>query len=66
MLVYGKLRAHAVTVGAHLSSHWPLSLSWKLIHYPGTQGHCDIQVSTLPSLGFSRYPFINQPIWEDE
>ena len=36
-----------IAVGAHLSLHWPLSLWWKLIHYPGTQGHCDIRLSTV-------------------
>ena len=36
-----------MAVGVHLSSHWPLCLWLKLIRYPGTRGHCDIQVSTV-------------------
>ena len=36
-----------VAAGAHLPSHWPLSLWWKLIHYAETQGHCDIQLPTI-------------------
>ena len=47
--------AHAVAAGPHLPLHWPLSLWWKLIRYPGTHGHCDFQVCivylTLVSLG---------------
>ena len=59
--------AYAIAVGFHILSHWPLSLWWKLIRYLGTQGHCDIPVSTvyLPQ-AFPKYPFIHQPVWEDE
>ena len=54
-------------VGVHLLSHWPLSLWWKLIHFTGTQSHCDIQVSAVYlAQVLPRYPFIDQNFWEDE
>ena len=39
-------------LGHRLPSHRPLSLWWKVIRYPRTQGHCDIRVFTvyLPKL----------------
>ena len=49
----GKVGAHGVAVCrccAHLLSHWPLSLWWKLICYPGTQ---DTVTSECPQFTFA-------------
>ena len=46
------MEPHATNARAHLPSHWPFSLWWKLIRYGETLGHCDIRISTVDlSLG---------------
>ena len=67
-----KCWVHAVAVCRcliHLLSHWPWSLWWKVICYPGTQEHCDIRDSTvyLPQVSLSTHlstnPFGRMNSW---
>ena len=51
-----KVRAHAIAAcssGAHLLSHWPLSLWWKLILSAGTRATV---TSDFPQFIFPRFP----------
>ena len=49
-----------VAAAARHASHWPWRLKWKLIRYPEPLWHPSFH--SLPSPGFSRYPFTYQPI----
>ena len=66
----GKVSAHAVVVRSCGRSS-PVTLAFEpvveinlLPHDTGPLWHPSFH--SLPSPGFPRYPFINQPVWEDE
>ena len=59
---WGAYAVAARSCGAHLRLISPWSLWWVRTRYPGTQGCYDIRdFHSLPSPGFPRYPFIDQP-----
>ena len=50
-LLVSKVGTYAVAAGAHLPSHKPLSLKWKVIHYTRMQGHYDQTIWEDEQLG---------------
>lgn len=49
--------------GHILKVRWALTLWWEGTRCPGTEGQCNIRVTSFPSSDFSRYPFITKQKW---